>query len=74
MDKPEDLSDRESEAWEVVSVVPDVTDVPVSPLLLWSLSFVMVSLVARIGILWNLSPFSFSKKGVLILVQLRRKI
>ena len=31
MDKPEDLSDRESEAWVVVPVVLDVTDVPVSP-------------------------------------------
>ena len=30
------------------------------PLLLWSLSFVMVSLVAWIGNLWNRSPFSFS--------------
>ena len=30
MDKPEDLSDRESEAWVVVPLVPDVTDVPVS--------------------------------------------
>ena len=40
------------------------------PLLLWSLSFVMVSPVARIGILWNRSPF-LSHKSVLILVQLR---
>ena len=31
LDKPEDLSDRESEAWVVVLVVPDVTDVLVSP-------------------------------------------
>ena len=27
LDKPEDLSDRELEAWVVVLVVPDVTDV-----------------------------------------------
>ena len=38
LDKPEDLSDRVSEAWVVVLVVLDVTDVLVS-LLLWSLSF-----------------------------------
>ena len=38
LDKPEDLSDRVSEAWVVVPVVLDVSDVPVS-LLLWSLSF-----------------------------------
>ena len=34
MDKPEDLSDRESEVWVDVPVVPDVTDVtdvPMSP-------------------------------------------
>ena len=31
LDKSEDLSDRESEAWVVVPVMPDVTDVPVSP-------------------------------------------
>ena len=31
MDKLEDLSDRESEAWVDVPVVPDVTDVLVSP-------------------------------------------
>ena len=31
LDKPEDLSDRESEAWVVVLVVLDVTDVLVSP-------------------------------------------
>ena len=30
-DKPEDLSDRESEALVFVPEVPDVTDVPVSP-------------------------------------------
>ena len=30
-DKPEDLSDRESEVWVDVLVVLDVTDVPVSP-------------------------------------------
>ena len=31
MDKPEDLSDRKSEVWVDVSMVLDVTDVPVSP-------------------------------------------
>ena len=31
MDKPENLSDRESEAWVDVCVLPDVTDVLVSP-------------------------------------------
>ena len=31
LDKTEDLSERESEAWVVVPVVLDVTDVPVSP-------------------------------------------
>ena len=31
LDKPEDLSVRESEAWVVVPVVPDVTDLLVSP-------------------------------------------
>ena len=33
LDEPEDPSDRESEAWVVVPVVPDVTDVLVSPYL-----------------------------------------
>ena len=64
LEKPEGLSDRESEAWVIVLVVLDVTDVLVL-LLLWSLSSVMVSLVARIGILWNRSPsffLSFFKK------------
>ena len=32
------------------------------PLLLWSLSFVLVSLVAQIEILWNGSPFLSHKK------------
>ena len=31
LDKPENLSDRESEAWVDVCVLPDVTDVLVSP-------------------------------------------
>ena len=31
LDKPEDLSGRESEAWVPVPVMPDVTDVPDSP-------------------------------------------
>ena len=31
LEKPVDLSDCESEAWVDVQLVPDVTDVPVSP-------------------------------------------
>ena len=31
LDRPEDLSDGESEVWVDVPVVPDVTDVPLSP-------------------------------------------
>ena len=31
LDETDDLSDRESEAWVVLPVVPDVTDMPVSP-------------------------------------------
>ena len=55
------MSVCESEARVVVLWVPDVTDV-LFPLLLWSLSFVMVSPVARIGILWTRSPFLFPQK------------
>ena len=51
--KPDDLSDRESEVWVDVSVVPDVTDVLVSPS---SVVTVMGSLVVRIRNLENGSP------------------
>ena len=64
LDKPDYLSDRESEA---LLVVPDVTDV-----LLWSLSFVMVSLVALIGTLWNRSLF-LVPRSVHFGFQVRRK-
>ena len=62
-DKDRDQCDRKPETRVDVPEVLDVTDVPV-PLLLWSLSFVIVSLVARVGISWNRSPFLSPKKRV----------
>ena len=67
LDKPEDLSDRESEAWVNVPVVLDVIDVLVS-LSSEVTEFCDVFPVARIGKLWNCSPF-LSPKSVLIVVQ-----
>ena len=52
LDKPEDLSDRESEAWVVVPVVLDVTDVLVSS----------SSVVTEFCVFFSRSLFSFSKK------------
>ena len=72
LDKPEDLSDRESEAWKVVSVVPEVTDVPVSPSSVVTEFCDCVSCCSD----WDFvepQSFFFLQKGVLTLAQLRRK-
>ena len=57
---------------ELVRVVPDVIDVPVSPSSVVSKSCVMFLFVALIGNLWNHSPF-LSPKSVHFDVQIRRK-
>ena len=55
LEKPEALSDFEPDTRAQVLMC-------LFPLLLWSLSFVMVSLVVRIGILWNRSPFLLRRR------------
>ena len=69
LDETEDLSDRESEAWVVVPVVPDV---PVSP------SSVVTGFCDGFSCCsdWDFvepQSISFSKEACLTLVQLRRK-
>ena len=61
LDKPGDLSDRESEAGVVVLVVPDVTDVPVSPASVVTEFCVVSSFCSDWGLVVPKS-FSFSKK------------
>ena len=65
----ESWSDCQPDVRARVRVVSDVTDVPVLTLL-WSLSLVMLPLVAWIGYLWSRSPFLSPKGGF---GQLRRK-
>ena len=72
LEEPEDLSDREPLSCELVRVVPDVTDVPVSP------SSVVTGLcdVSPCCSGWEFvepQSFSFLQKSVHIFVQIRRK-
>ena len=62
VEKPEHLSDCEPDTRVHVRVVLDL--MCLFPLLLWSLSYVIVSPVARSWNLWNRSLFPFSKKRV----------
>ena len=72
LEEPEDLSDREPLSCELVRVVPDVIDVPVSP------SSVVTELcdVSPCCSDWEFvepQSFSFSKKACAFCVQIRRK-
>ena len=63
LDRPEDLPDGERFGWLCLICLMCLMCL----FLLLSLSFVMVSLVARIGNLWSRSPFSFSKRAFALL-------
>ena len=71
LDNPEDLPDCEPDSCAHVRVVPDVTDVPVSP------SSVVAELcdVSPCGSAWEfVEPQSFSfSKSAHVVVQIRRK-
>ena len=69
-DKPEDLSGCEPDARALVRVVPDVTDVLVSPFLRWSRSVVRFSRAVLIGKMFYRSLFLSPKSGF---GQLRKK-
>ena len=63
LEKPEDMFDFEPNNGVEVPVVLDVTDVLLSPLLLWSLRFVMGFSCRSEWECVEPQPFSFSKKG-----------
>ena len=71
LQKAEDLSDHELDTRAQVHVVPDVTDVLVSPTFVVT-EFLMVFRVALIGKMLNHSPF-LSPKSEHIVLHVRKK-